>query len=309
MVLNLGADQRLKPFWRITAASLVTGAAVWLTISLFFWKTGRFSDFYDTVMVFSVAYAGMTEAVPQPTGSIWANLASGMHPKHFLPLLSPVAMVLGLFTAGGLAVGWRRHREAWTALMCYAAAVPIMVALPGRFVPHYYQLWLPPLCLGASWAAAEWSARLPTFFRTQYTNSVSPVGLGMILLVATVELPHYRWPAEEWSLRKYGDVFIRTEAVAKEIDELLLPNETFYQWGSDSGLYFYSRRSPPSGFFIRFPLLAGPLVDSMTARVLRDLNATPPGASGSPGASLLGGQAALAHTTLDHGELQATTGQ
>ena len=89
-------------------------------------------------------------------------------------------------------------------------------------------------------------------------------------------LPTYRLEAKEWSRIKYGGVFIEVERVADRIKDLLEPGESFYEWGSEPGLYVHTRLSPPSGVFYALPLLDGPLVETLSARVISDLEKAPP---------------------------------
>ena len=63
---------------------------------------------------------------------------------------------------------------------------------------------------------------------------------------------------------------------ARALAALLEPGETFYEWGAETGLYFYALRSPPSGAFFNLPLLDGPAAQSLTDRVLQDLEKAQP---------------------------------
>ena len=64
--------------------------------------------------------------------------------------------------------------------------------------------------------------------------------------------------------------------MGRELGQLLKPGETFYEWGFETGLYFYSQRRPPTGVICSSPLIAGPLVAPLTARVLEDLERNQP---------------------------------
>jgi hypothetical protein len=64
--------------------------------------------------------------------------------------------------------------------------------------------------------------------------------------------------------------------MGQELGQLLMPGETFYEWGFETGLYFYSQRRPPTGVLCSIPLVAGPLVSTLTARVLEDLERNQP---------------------------------
>jgi hypothetical protein len=54
-------------------------------------------------------------------------------------------------------------------------------------------------------------------------------------MMAMVEAPFYTIPASAWSVKKYGTIFNSSEQLASNLDLLLLPGETFYEWGSESG--------------------------------------------------------------------------
>jgi hypothetical protein len=106
-----------------------------------------------------------------------------------------------------------------------------------------------------------------------------PVAAGAAALVAIVawELPTYAQSPDDWSRAKYHDVFVEARRFAPLIDAALAPGETFFQWGDETELYFYTRRSPPTGLFYAYPMLvAGPLREELAARVVHDLERTRP---------------------------------
>lgn len=90
------------------------------------------------------------------------------------------------------------------------------------------------------------------------------------------EIPFYRLTPEEWSRRKYGEDFVATKRMSRELAAILRDDETFYTWGDETGLYFYTRQSPPSGLIHIDGMLEGPLVDPLVTRSLAQLTARPP---------------------------------
>src|SRR4029077_13816583 len=52
--------------------------------------------------------------------------------------------------------------------------------------------------------------------------------------------------------------------------------QTFYEWGRESGLYFTSRRRPPSGLVFTDPMLTGPIAAKLSRRLIDDLERTKP---------------------------------
>ena len=55
----------------------------------------------------------------------------------------PVAMIAGLRPP---------PQRVWLLWLALALGTHLAIALPGRFAPHYYQLWMPVLVLGATLA-------------------------------------------------------------------------------------------------------------------------------------------------------------
>jgi hypothetical protein len=110
------------------------------------------------------------------------------------------------------------------------------------FYPHYYQLWLPPLCLAAGWSLAALGAR------TRLPTAVTAAGGAAVALVLAFEVgPAYALSAADWSDTKYGDVFLRSRDIADEVRGMIGPGETLFQWGNEPEIYLYARRAPPTG--------------------------------------------------------------
>jgi hypothetical protein len=146
------------------------------------------------------------------------------------------------------------------------------VQLPGWFFPHYYQLWLPPLVIGAAWGVELLMRVLPQRFAW---CSYALAG-ACCAAVVMMEIPYYLAPAKWWSVQKYGPIFIETEELAARINNLLPPGATFYEWGNETGFYFATRREPPSGLIFAYPLQGGPLTRKLSAQLLHDLNRNKP---------------------------------
>jgi UDP-N-acetyl-D-mannosaminuronic acid transferase (WecB/TagA/CpsF family) len=77
---------------------------------------------------------------------------------------------------------------------------------------------------------------------------------------------------------KYGSVFVATRDLALRLGDLLQPGETFFEWGSEPGLYAITGQRPISGVLnMRFSLSdGGSLQQQLTERILSDLQQSPP---------------------------------
>ena len=263
-------------------ALAVPGALAWIGTLAWFGLSGRLGDFTAAVFAFNRFYAGDTVA----------NLGHGLEPGELLggALIGAVPLAVA---AVGLLAAARARRFGRTALLALAYAIGTFaaVALPGQFWPHYFQLWLPLVAVaGGLGIAALQEAAVP---RRPWLGRAAAAAL-LAILVAQ-QAPSYGRSADAWSERKYGTRFVVWRERARAVDAVLAPGETFYEWGAETGLYFYSQRRPPTGVFYNYPLRFGPLVRALSARTVRDLAAHPPELVLIP----LGEPAPMGHPVLD----------
>jgi 4-amino-4-deoxy-L-arabinose transferase-like glycosyltransferase len=239
-----------------------TGAIAWGAVFAYFAIQGHYQAFIDAVFTYNRWYSA----------DIWRknfNVApfiissDGLWVLCCIGGLAAVGLILGAFFGS---------RRLWALLVAFAVGAQIAVLLPGWFFQHYYQLWLPPLVIGASWSVAMLTQILP---RRLAWLAYATAGVAVATL-ACVEAPYYSVPSKMWSVKKYGGVFLATDILAHDIDHLLLPGETFYEWGNESGLYFTSGRRPPSGIFFSYPMQDGPLAETLARRVRSDLESAKP---------------------------------
>jgi len=177
----------------------------------------------------------------------------------------------------GITLGLMQPKRAWMLWLAYGVAVPVMVALPGQYVPHYYQLWMPVLCIGGGWTIAEFMRHAGghSDYRLR-TWGGSMVGMLALLTLTTLQIPSLVLGPSDASFRKFGPIFIYTEELARDIDALLKPGERFYQMDWETGLYFHTHRRPASGVFFSAGLLGGPLQARLSQQVIADFTRDPP---------------------------------
>jgi hypothetical protein len=234
------------------------GAAV----AAYFAATGRGTDLWSTLVVHNRYYAG----------PLLPNLREGLRPARlFPPFLYDVRPLLVAVLPGvllALVTPWSRRVA---LLAAWAATVPVAVAAPGKFYPHYYQLWLPPLCIAAGWSLAALAAR------SRRPALVSAAGGAAVALALAFEVgPSYALSAAAWSEAKYGDVFLRSRDVGRDVSAMIRPSETFFQWGNEPEIYLYARRSPPTGVLWAQHMQYGPLRVQLRMRALQQLSISDP---------------------------------
>ncbi len=242
----------------------LTGIAIWALVFAYFFARGSGVAFTEAVFGYNRYYSSNIshQDVHQLQG--WASLPLGIVTISLsMLILTLVGIVFGVFVL---------RQQQWILLFSYIVGGAISVLMPGWFFAHYFQLLLPPLAIGAGWSIELIRRNLPE--RMSYVS----FGAGSLACAALIvlELPDYFLGADDWSTRKYGNIFVQTEQLAGKIDKLLLADETFYEWGSESGLYFATGRTPPSGIIFVYPMLGGPLKEKLSGRLINDLNRAKP---------------------------------
>ena len=241
-----------------------TGLAVWLLVFIYFFARGSGAAFVEAVFGYNRYYS--TNVSHQVLNDFRRWMV-------FTPDILAVGLPLAMLTLAGTVRGvFFAPQQRWILLFVYIISSEIAVLLPQWPFPHYYQLLLPPLAIGAAWSIELFQGVLPDNRR----SLPRMIGAAICGVIVATQLPNYLLPAEDWSTKKYGSIFLQTEKLASKLDALLSPNETFYEWGNETGLYFESGRRPPSGITFAYPLLGGPLKAKLSARLIEDLNRTQP---------------------------------
>ncbi|BAP55027.1 hypothetical protein THII_0730 [Thioploca ingrica] len=254
--------KRQQALIQVVIMASIVGIA-WTMMFGYFAVMNRLEAFYDALVVYNQGYGGGSFS------SLIKNVLRGLlRPRLFFPIFPALAYpLLILATILGVLILIKQNRI-WFFWLMYACAVPIMVSLPGRFFPHYYQLWLPLLAIGFGGAIVELRKIVKPFWIPQL------IATSIIITLLYLQLPHYQLSPVEWTRQKYGDYgnfFIIAKELSQEIDKLLQVDETFYEWGYQTGLYYYNQRHPPTGVFSSYALSSGPLAQKLSQRVIADL--------------------------------------
>jgi hypothetical protein len=245
----------------------------WVLVFSYFAVRGRFEAFRE-VFIYNSYYAGGLKNMFR------SLLAPVRRTSELFPnFLNPLA----IFTSVGAVFCIFKSLRLGALLIAFIIATWIGIALPGGFWPHYYQLWLPPLAVGAGWTVGL-LARVTAERRFAWLPHVAGAVVLAILIVH--ELPWYRRAlAGDWSEIVMSPRFDAADRFAPQIEEILAPDETFYVWGDSPALYFWTRRRPPTRYLLTTHIvgfmpwrylstmetMGGPLADAFSARVAADL--------------------------------------
>jgi hypothetical protein len=207
---------------------------------------------WDALVIYNLNY---------PEGSPLGNLLGLTKINDHLPVgsLMVIGLLFLLFVAGLFHMDPQGRRR----LLVVLAGSAVAIAAPGRFYPHYYQLFLPPLIVGAA-------AGLTHFLRNPGVVRLTAVSVLVVLLVAQIQ--SLRLPPDEWSRRKFGERFIRERQLADSLKARLDPGEFFWQFAHFPGFYLYTDTVPASGVIYDSPLFEkSPVKGRLVPRVISEL--------------------------------------
>ncbi|MBI1272691.1 MAG: hypothetical protein GC131_01210 [Alphaproteobacteria bacterium] len=219
----------------------VIACSGWLYIFWYFYSLGDFVAFKEAVFDYNSTYAGNT----------FFNLLKSMAPAHHtiwaLPYLPLFTTALAFLIA---------HKQASTQynskiLLAYFAGTWLAFALPGKFFPHYYQLFLPPIAIVSGWMGASLLSTKNKAWIAMYFSLMLPMLFTQIYQITI--------PIEDIPVVKYeetGKEALETKRMAKWINENYRKDALVYHWGAEPGVYFWSQRKSPLGFVFNYPLLS-----------------------------------------------------
>jgi hypothetical protein len=247
----------------------VVSLSIWVACVAWFWGRGSLADFYDAVFVYNRSYAG----------SMVQNLIDSFGSRHKRYMIAVTIPCLLLPYLAGPRMS-RAQRNGWLMLAGWAAGCHIAAALAGKWVEHYYELWMPVYALaGGALVAALWAGMLEK--RSAWRCALLVMVFGPLAIRFFVDL---RYDTAPWLVYEPGSfayqIRYTPRAAGHALNRLLLPGERLYALGppgQSAPLYFYTRQDPPSGVIYDFPLGPGsPLAGPLEERIVRDLDGNPP---------------------------------
>lgn len=73
-------------------------------------------------------------------------------------------------------------------------------------------------------------------------------------------------------------MFIKSYKVARLVEGLTSPSQKIYEWGAETGIYYYSKRNSVTGIIYIYPLIWGPKEERLKKiqRVFYDVSISKP---------------------------------
>ena len=241
----------------------LVGVLAWAALYAYFALTDRAWIFTQTMFVHARWYGG----------NPLTNVARSFAPPHLVP--PEARFVIPLVVAALLALLPRAPDQLprpGRLLAAAALGTHLAVAWPGQFFPHYYQLWLPVLCIAGGWGVVRIGARGGTRARW-----IEPA-VGAVVAASLIQ-PQVSWFAltgDEWAARKHGSFYERALRDSREIAMRLKPDQTLYTWSDEAWLYVLTNRRVPAVALWKSHTLHGPLAPWLARRTVEELRSRPP---------------------------------
>ena len=254
-----GRKQALKEVLIIAGV----GATAWIAFFSYYAMTGRFQIVYTTMFVYPSYYAGSVFK------NVLMSFGSALYPRqlHF------TAPLVFLTLVGGIVAWLKRSARPWALLIAYALGTQLTIGIAGKFYSHYYQLWLPLFAVGAGWSIVLLGHIIKDSYATWMPHVFAVIALVFML---QAEIWVFAMDPDQWSVQSYGGLYVPSGMLARELSNILQPDETLYVLGDEPGFYFITGRRPAPGVFFLTPLTGGPLAEELTSRVIDDLRRKPP---------------------------------
>src|SRR5436190_11510735 len=130
-----------------------TGIAIWGLVFGYFFARGSGPAFVESVFGYNRYYSSDFSHQALHNFKGWMALS-----PEILIVVFPVTILTAIGIFRGVVFAPQQH---WILLLLYLIASEIAVLLPGWPFPHYYQLLLPPLAIGAAWSVQSIRSALP----------------------------------------------------------------------------------------------------------------------------------------------------
>jgi hypothetical protein len=270
LLVGHAAIPQNRPFssrlWDSSLAGAIIGV-VWAGMLGYFAAQGRGEAFIDVLFRQNFSYSG----------SVGSNLLQSLKFNRVAPPFMSWAIAPGMVLCA-LAISGLKNKKMipdrqWLMLLAWAVGVWPAVAITGYRSPLYYQLWIPVGCIAGGWASAA---------LLQQRQRI-PQGLGVLLVTGVFAFLLIRQGSEmlltpdEWIHRQFPTYNLgERNELGRELARVLKPDESFWEFGDDNSLYFFSKHSPPTGLLFIDPFLYGSKTKTYWTRLLRDLDRAQP---------------------------------
>ena len=251
-----------KPRLRSVAALAIPGITLWAAIAAYFIAVDRFEPFFDAVFRFNWAYSeGFSRALARLVSEPAVMVPTGVREMALTWAIACAWILAAPRATGPLTPGF--FRASFIATL-------MAVITPGHFHPHYFQLWLPLLSVAGALGVVSLGRAVGA--RAPIANAaVAVLALLLVADLAPDAMRDLRRSPRDISIAKYGTIFVDAAELGRVLGGLSAPDDLVYEWGSETGIYFYSKRRCAASLCFLQPLSFGDDAEKNARKIrLRD---------------------------------------
>ncbi len=222
--------------------------ALWLLSVVYFFATGRFSEFVDAVFLFNMSYSGQDDPF------LYRFLTFFSPPRHPFLFESALSLWIGLVVA----LCWFgyetfiRYRRNSALILALSIAGFVSICLPGKFWPHYYFLLIPTACIAVPvalyFAAKTVALHLPTYTK-QVSIAAAILLAGSIIGLAVTETRHYLMQSPYGiTFKRYNSRDFWARAQGENMEQATNPDDSIFVYSNDACIYYYANRKAASRY-------------------------------------------------------------
>lgn len=242
----------------------------WLGIFLYFAFLRRLGDFWAIVVTFNRLYSG----------NLWLNVWNYfVNPQLFFhPSLKDIWILVILSSVWFFVSRGKYGPLQRSFFMLLLFGLWVEVASPGKYFPHYYQLLIPPCAILSSLFFSDFAEFLKARNKIIRIGSITFLFLFSLGYLSYYQISYLKMTPIEISQLKYGPVFVKAYDVAKYIQTMVEPCDNIYEWGSETGIYYYTKTRSASGMFYISPLSWTPSRERnrYASKVFEEVTSSPP---------------------------------
>lgn len=250
LVLISGGSWRIR-LGRLALAGAGIGLAVGLGVAIFA-MVGLGREMFFWSFSYNFNYSAALTWVDRWRVLLYQMVKMGL-PGREWPVLG--AALLGLIAL------MHGHRErSWVRLFAplWLFSAWVGVSASGRYTPHYWQQWLPPLCLMAAIGGRFCLKALEKLPGRPGWRRI-PAGIVLLLMLAAptiVQLPLYLDPTRLMRALYGNNPFLEGEMIGRYLADHTTPDETIYILGTEGEFLFHAGRRSASRYIFAYPLAA-----------------------------------------------------
>lgn len=243
-----------------------TGIIGWGIVFGYFAAMGRFDDVYFTLITYSQFYGG----------DLLKNLAAKSTFYFWFELMGHIKALILLFALNLIALMALTQRGRWdlaVMLIGWMGFAYLSSFLLRDIFEHYFQYWIPVLCLGAGWGIVsllQVPGRVPRWCLV----------VGMVWFVTGVlftQIPYWTGTQQQYEQSTIKrKIQVEARNLGLQLRKELKPQDAIFLWGHGYESIFVSQTRMTSGIIMPNCVMRGPFSQRLTRMVANNLKDHPP---------------------------------